>query len=161
MLAVKGISPFIATVLLIAFTVAIGALISVWFTNVTSSQTQTVQSGSDALSKCASTSMTVNEVRYAGNGSSSLVNVTVSSSGTQSLKNVTISVTGGGATTTSQKFFNATGNDFLAGTYFATSMNTSGGASLPPEIVSVSGLCQGQQAIVATCKTGDSCMKPQ
>jgi len=35
----KGISPFIATILLIGFTVAVGAILSVWFTTFTRTQT--------------------------------------------------------------------------------------------------------------------------
>lgn len=156
----KGISPLIASILLIAFTVAVGGLLSVWFSTLTSSQTQTVQSSSESLAKCSSTSLSINEVRYVASGSSRIVNVTLSSSGTQSTKNVTISITGGGGTTNSIKFFNATADDFLPGAIFATSINTTGGALVPPEIVSVSAMCQGQYAIASSCKSGDACMKP-
>jgi len=41
----KGISAFIATVLLIGFTVAVGAILSVWFTTFTRTQTTAVQAG--------------------------------------------------------------------------------------------------------------------
>jgi hypothetical protein len=43
---------------------------------------------------------------------------------------------------------------------FAASVNTTGGALVPPEIVSVSGICQGQYAVSSSCKFGEACMKP-
>jgi len=39
----KGISPFIATILLIGFTVAVGAILSVWFATFTRTQTTMIQ----------------------------------------------------------------------------------------------------------------------
>jgi len=41
----KGISPFVATILLIGFTVSVGAILSVWFTTFTRTQTATVEAG--------------------------------------------------------------------------------------------------------------------
>ena len=41
----KAISSFVATVLLIGFTVAVGAILSVWFTTFTRTQTAAVQAG--------------------------------------------------------------------------------------------------------------------
>jgi len=41
----KAISSFVATVLLIGFTVAVGAILSVWFTTFTRTQTSAVQAG--------------------------------------------------------------------------------------------------------------------
>jgi len=156
----KGISPFVAAILLIALTVAVGGLLAVWFSTLTSSQTQTVSASSEQLAKCASSSLTINEVRYSSTGASSLVNVTTSAGGSQYMKNITISISGGGATSNSIKYYNATGNDLPPGGVFAASVNTSGGALVPPEIVSVSGICQGQYAISTSCKAGESCMKP-
>jgi len=46
----KGISSFVATVLLIGFTVAVGAILSVWFTTFTRTQTAAVQSGAACVS---------------------------------------------------------------------------------------------------------------
>jgi flagellin-like protein len=46
----KGISSFVATVLLIGFTVAVGAILSVWFTTFTRTQTAAVQSGTACVS---------------------------------------------------------------------------------------------------------------
>jgi len=38
----KGISPFVASILLIGFTVAVGAILSVWFTTFTRTQTASI-----------------------------------------------------------------------------------------------------------------------
>jgi archaellum component FlaF (FlaF/FlaG flagellin family) len=46
----KAISSFVATVLLIGFTVAVGAILSVWFTTFTRTQTAAVQSGAACTS---------------------------------------------------------------------------------------------------------------
>ena len=46
----KAISSFVATVLLIGFTVAVGAILSVWFTTFTRTQTATVQAGAACTS---------------------------------------------------------------------------------------------------------------
>lgn len=156
----KGISPLIATILLIAFTVAVGGLLSVWFSSLTTSQTQTVQAGSDALANCATTSLSITDVRYVASGSSRIVNVTIASSGNQNLKNLTFVIAGGGAVTNSIKYYNSSGDDFTPGSIFATSIDTTGGASVPPELVSVSAICQGRLSKETTCKAGESCMKP-
>lgn len=155
----KAITPFISIVLLIAFTVAVGAVISVWFTTITTTQTSTVQSSSDALAKCASTSLTISEVRFAAAGTPKRVNVTLSSAGNENLKNVTVTVVGGGAVTTTQRFFNATGDDLTPGVLFATSVDATN-VTLPPEQVSANAFCQNQYAITATCKSGEPCMIP-
>ncbi len=156
----KAISPMIAVVLLIAFTVAVGGLLSVWFASLTTSQTSTISSGSEALAKCASSSLAISEVRYPSSGSPRLVNVTLTSSGSQNLKNITITVVGGGASTNSVVFFNASGDDMIPGTAFATSISTTGGASLPPELVSANAFCQTKYTLSGSCKAGEPCMKP-
>jgi len=64
----KGISPFMATILLIGFTIAVGAILSVWFTTFTRTQTATVQAGAACHAGVASvfsnvTSSPTNAVR--------------------------------------------------------------------------------------------------
>ena len=51
----KGISPMIATVLLLAFTIAVGGIISVWLTGMTRTQT----AGVTTAAQCASTRLDV------------------------------------------------------------------------------------------------------
>lgn len=49
----KGISPLIATVLLIAFTVAVGGLISIWITGFAKTQTQAIGSQASTSISCS------------------------------------------------------------------------------------------------------------
>jgi flagellin-like protein len=50
----KGISPMIATVLLVAFTVALGGIIMLWFTSVTTTTAGGTESQIQTITKCAS-----------------------------------------------------------------------------------------------------------
>ena len=49
----KGISPLVATVLLIAFTIGVGGLISIFVTGLTTTSTGITSNQSEALTKCA------------------------------------------------------------------------------------------------------------
>jgi len=58
----KGISPMIAVILLIAFTVAIGGILSVWLTSVTQTQTSTAGSYAEKVSKCAGVFLAIKNI---------------------------------------------------------------------------------------------------
>ena len=58
----KGISPMLATILLVAFTVAIGGIISVWFSSFTRTTTANVESASVNQTKCAGTYIDISSV---------------------------------------------------------------------------------------------------
>jgi len=58
----KGISPMIAVILLIAFTVAIGGILSVWLTSVTSTKTSTAGSYAEKVAKCAGVSLAIENI---------------------------------------------------------------------------------------------------
>jgi len=85
----KAISPMIAVVLLIAFTIAVGGILSLWLTGFATTTTQSVETASTNQTKCAGTYIDVISVDdnailitnrgaesissivcYAGNGSS-------------------------------------------------------------------------------------------
>jgi archaellum component FlaG (FlaF/FlaG flagellin family) len=85
----KAISSFVATVLLIGFTVAVGAILSVWFTTFTRTQTTAVQSGA----ACASNPLYVRAIGLSG-GTLTLL---VSNSGSDSVTITSAVVTCGGA----------------------------------------------------------------
>jgi len=51
----KAISPMIATILLIAFTVAVGGIISVWMTGYTRTTGQSVSSATENMTACVGT----------------------------------------------------------------------------------------------------------
>jgi len=60
----KGISPMVATVLLLAFTIAVGGIISVWLTGMTRTQT----AGVTTSAQCASTRLDVTAKPYSAGG---------------------------------------------------------------------------------------------
>ncbi len=49
----KAISPLVATVLLIAFTIGVGGLVSIFVTGLTTTQTGIASNQSESLTKCA------------------------------------------------------------------------------------------------------------
>ncbi len=49
----KAISPMVATVLLVAFTIGVGALVSIFATGLTTTSTGIASNQSEALSRCA------------------------------------------------------------------------------------------------------------
>jgi flagellin-like protein len=85
----KGISSFVATVLLIGFTVAVGAILSVWFTTFTRTQTTAVQSGVT----CTSNPL---YVRAIGLDSNNFLTLLVSNGGSDSVTITSAVVTCGG-----------------------------------------------------------------
>lgn len=50
---IKGVSPLIASILLIAFTVAVGGIISIWITGFTTTQTEIVKEKSSSSLICS------------------------------------------------------------------------------------------------------------
>ena len=50
----KGISPIVATVLLIAFTLAVASLLGGWLTSLTKTQTDTIEQGTSKAVNCSS-----------------------------------------------------------------------------------------------------------
>lgn len=60
----KGISPFIASVLLIALTVAVAALYGGWITSFTKKTTQEVQEKSEKRVTCTYGGIAIDDVKY-------------------------------------------------------------------------------------------------
>jgi flagellin-like protein len=79
----KAISPMVATVLLIGFTIAVGALLSVWFTTFTRTQTATVSGAAG----CASNPIDVKGLSLSGG----ILNYMVINSGTYSVNVTSVS----------------------------------------------------------------------
>ncbi len=147
----KAISPMIAVVLLIAFTVAVGGILSVWLSTLAQTQTSTVSSGTEKQVKCSASALKISEVRYPTGTGNANVNVTVVyDSGRETLSNITVEIT-------------ARGNISIANSTGAVqpgeARSVSIAANFPPELVSARGLCQGAVPIIGTCKSGESCMK--
>ena len=87
----KAISSFVATVLLIGFTVAVGAILSVWFTTFTKTQTAAVQSGV----ACTSNPLYVKAIGLDSNTNTLIL--LVSNGGSDSVTITSAVVTCGGA----------------------------------------------------------------
>ena len=146
----KAISPMIAVVLLIAFTVSVGGILSVWLSTLSTTQTAIVSSGTEKQVRCTASALKVDEVRYpAGTGRGS-VNVSVTyDSGTETLSNITVEITARGVT----DLVNSTG---LVAPGEARAVNVT--ANYPAEVVSARGFCRDTVPIIGTCKSGQPCM---
>lgn len=150
----KGISPFIATILIIAITVGIGSILSVWLPSLITTQTQTVGASAESQAKCTSTTLKIDQAAY--HVGTNLVNVTVEvATGSQNLQNLTITVEGAGITNTSGKGYTST--YFSPGDINVSSIPVSSSV-IPPDFVTATAICQGSVTIIATCKSTDSCM---
>lgn len=154
----KGVSPFIATVLIIAFTIAVGGIVALWLTTFSTTTTTTVGTSGEKQIKCVGSSISVKEVRYS-TSDLTLVNVTVTHDiGTEQLFNLTIEVSAGGMTNSSATVFTTTTDPFGQGESYAANVNTN--ITMAPEYVRVRAFCQTTVAVVGECKAGEECMKP-
>jgi flagellin-like protein len=148
----KGISPMIATVLLIAFTVAIGGLISVWITGMTNTQTAQVTNQSASQVKCTP-SLIIDSVK-----------VTTGTSCITSWCNVTISYSNPSQQTITG--ITALIPNLASGNLTTTAITTSLGpgstgvawdnVSSAPMFVKINGLCSGLP-VSATCDNTMAC----
>jgi flagellin-like protein len=76
----KGISPMLATILLVAFTVAIGGIVSVWMSSFTRTTQSNVESAATDQTKCAGTyidfiSVTTTAFVLMNRGSQNITNI--------------------------------------------------------------------------------------
>ncbi len=77
----KGISPMIAVVLLVAFTVAVGGILSLWLTGYATTTTESVETSTSNQTSCAGTYISVvtandNAVILTNPGSNTIEDVT-------------------------------------------------------------------------------------
>ena len=147
----KGLSPMIAVVLLVAFTVGIGGILSLWLTGLTTSQTQTVSNSSNAAIQCTP-SLVITKVRVppASQNNAGLLNVTVENHASFSVLSVTIDAVNSTNVITNT----AIGNMNPGATGFIGFTGAMGGNSLI--MVKVRGTCQGS-AVSATCDPTQTC----
>ena len=106
----KGISPLIAAVLLIAFTVAIATLIAGWFSTLTRTTTASVTNKTDIAVDCAGAGITIDQV-YVEPGTTKTARATVRNTGLATLSLV------------SAQLFNTTGNNFTTSTSLPATLN--------------------------------------
>jgi flagellin-like protein len=133
----KGLSPIVATIILVAFAVSIGGLVALWLTNFATSTTEYTSQQGDKLTACAGTRLKFDIV-----GASSIVysNPTV-----KLVTNVTVYDMNGRNLT-----FNAPSMapGQVANVSWARAGNTS---------VFMRGVCEGTIVVEGNCKTGQVC----
>lgn len=144
----KGISTLIATILLVALTVAIAGIIGIFFTGFTTTTTSTVSSSGNATVVCVGTYINLDAANY----TTSWVVVTFSNPTRYALSNLTVSVFSGGT------LLNSTALTWMGSLApgAANVTNITGITSKPNE-VRVSGLCGGSVPAVGSCFSGQPC----
>ncbi len=173
----KGISPMIAVVLLIAFTIAVGGLVSIWLSNLSSTTTTTTGAATEKQILCAPSVLTVSEVTYTPNTTSAgsdAVNITVKYNyGTEDLYefNITLRDNKKQAITVkpnSTNYFKT--SPFTPGSMVVWNILTNDTATVETargstdlndslDLVRVSALCQDTYPVIGECKAGQACMK--
>ena len=86
----KGISPFIASVLLIAFTVAVAGILSGWFTSFTKTSTETVEEHAEEQLTCTYGGVKIYDVTYSS--ANGYVSGFIKNTGTITLNNVNLTI---------------------------------------------------------------------
>jgi flagellin-like protein len=148
----KAISPMIATVLLIAFTVAVGGILSLWLTSLTSTQTTTTGSAAEKQVLCARSVLSIDEVDYSTTDDA---NVTVTYTyGTESLTNVNIYFVD-----SARASYNKTQTGTLSpGDTKAYAVSGSGLTGSTFQEVRIVAMCQATYPVSGECKSGQACM---
>lgn len=141
----KGISPMIAAVLLIAFTVAISTLVAGWFSTQVRSTTDEVSNKTDEAISCTSASINIEDV-YISQGTGGTARIIIKNNGFKD-----------GLTINGIQIYNKTGHNFSTG--FSTVSGFDRGQILSIEITNTSfDVCPSSfsQAVVTTTCGGVS-----
>ncbi|UCG95861.1 MAG: hypothetical protein JSV92_02330 [archaeon] len=91
----KGISPFIAAILLMAFVVAVGSIVSPWFISFTKSKSSDVEHKSEGQIDCIFSSLdfSSSDIDYSLTTSPDWVNITLDNTGSTELYDFEITIT--------------------------------------------------------------------
>ena len=147
----KAISSMIATILLIAFTVAVGGILSVWFTGLATTQTAGIENTTSGVIKCVG-GLLVEEAKIPASTSSiSIVNVTYTNSAQYGVVGIYVEIVNDTA------LVSTLGNTSTL-TPGAMGMHSVRIGSGTVTRVRVRGSCEGQ-AISDDCEPGDACWK--
>ena len=135
----KGLSPLIASIILIAFAVAIGGLISIWLTGFATKTTEYTSEQGDKSLQCSGARLQVDrvtdtEIVYSNPTAKTITGVTVYD---EVGRNLT---------------FNAT--DLLPGQVTNATWSRAGNTS-----VLLRGTCQGSVIVEGSCEAGRVCWK--
>ena len=135
----KAISPMIATVLLIAFTVAVGGILSLWLTGYTATTTSAVETASTNQTKCVGTYIDVISVSSGA--------ILITNRGSQTISNVNCFAG------------NGTNITLVAGVSLTSG---AGNSTIWTRGTQTSVLCTGtclNIGVTGQCKTGQTCWK--
>ena len=158
----RGISPIIATVMIIAFAVGIAGIFIMWVGPFSQRQMEETSDVADKQLKCARSVLEIIEVRYG-----STTNITVQyTHGTESLYNFTFSfidsnrqVLNLNRTQVTPQYNVTTGQAFTPGMMGVWNIDTSSLTGGTLQTAYVNALCQTQYPVSVECKSGDPCMK--
>ena len=167
----KGISPLIATILLIAFTVAVGGIVSLWITGFTQTQTSQVSAGSTDQVQCGSSVLTISRAIYTAGTINNVTFQVGYNLGNIKLDNIVV-YSGCGAnivdsSNSSGTFYttNYASSSFNQGDtkvfFVNTSVNCGSGAT-GPDFVRIRAICKGpvsglNYTVASTCQKGEGC----
>ena len=147
----KGISPLISAVLLIAFTIAVGGIVSIFFTGFTKQTTGSVSGTGQTLLSCGDSYPTVTSVRYPASGTG-MMNVTFANPGNDLLTSITIYT----LMSNSVVYTNSSGS-LTSLSSNSTQLFNINGLGTPTE-VRITGVCSGQ-TVSGYCLAGATCMR--
>jgi len=156
----KAVSPFIATVLLIALTVSVAGVVGSFIYSMVKTQSEETRETGDKAAKCGSVFLDIDEVKT--DSDLNPVNVTLTyTNGNEDLYNFSVYIIDSGNRISSNSSLSpsyTTTSPFNAGRKVSWSISTTGlsGTLFSVRIV---GLCQTDYVISAECKTGQTCMK--
>jgi archaellum component FlaF (FlaF/FlaG flagellin family) len=141
----------VAVILLIAFTIAIGGILSVWFTGLVRITGGPAEATAEKVAKCAPVHIRIEEVR-----SQNITNITVIASNPSSIDITGIRIAFDGYYVTAFPNLEAGSTN----TYLINVTNVTGNL-YPTNLTSVSirGLCLGEIPIEDTCSKGYICWK--
>ncbi len=153
----KGVSPLIASVLLVAFTMAVAAILVVWITGFTQQQTETVGARGEKQTSCSFSTINIDKDDVSASGTN--LNVTLTyASGTEKL-NITgfilrdangMTYTNSTTGSTNDAFLNINMGENRKFNVVLTSPISPNGT--PWAEVKVNALCQSQVAVVGSVK---------
>ncbi len=153
----KAISPMVAVVLLIAFTIGVGGLVSIFVTGLTTTSTGVTSNQSEALTRCAGAWLNVYKVTnttifYQNPTPQTITGIVgVFSDGKQSVSVFDQSLSVGESNYT--EITNDTGR--VGGTTVGTGITPSGASGNTS--VTVRGMCQSLVTVEGSCRTGQKC----
>jgi len=140
----------IATILLIAFTVAVGGILSVWFTGLATTQTAGIENKTGGVIKCVG-GLLVEEAKVPSS-TGTVLNVTYTNNAQYSVSGIYVEIVNASLVSTES----GDTSSLTPGAMGVHTMSISAGT--PISRVRVRGSCEGQ-TISDDCEPGDACWK--